>query len=89
MNLGVEDAWVFSELAKRDQLSSYHKVRWPVDHAIVQRIKTFTGFAKGESWWKRMARNHLAPHLLRLNRVRQTMLHTVSGLDHPLPTWED
>lgn len=89
MNLGIEDAWVFSQLAQRDQLGNYHKLRWPVDNAIVQRIKTFTGFAKGESFFKRMMRNHIAPHLLRLNRVRQTMLHTVSGLDHPLPTFDE
>lgn len=88
MNLGIEDAWVFAELAQRDQLGSYHKMRWPVDNAIIQRIRTFTGFAKGETFLKRMMRNHVAPHLLRLNSVRQTMLHTVSGLDHPLPTWD-
>lgn len=89
MNLGIEDAWVFAELARQDRLKEYHKLRWPVDNMIVQRIKTMTGFAKGESFFKRMLRNHLAPHLMRWNSVRERMLRTVSGLDHPLPEFPE
>lgn len=85
MNLGIEDAWVFAELAKRDELSLYHQQRWPVDNAIVQRIRTITGFVKGESFVKRMLRNFLAPKMLHWKSVRETMLKTVSGLDHPVP----
>lgn len=84
MNLGIEDAWVFAELAKRDELKLYHKQRWPVDNAVVQRVRTVTGFAKGESWLKRTFRNLMGPKLLRWSKVRNQMMRTVTGLDHPL-----
>ncbi|MHC2068296.1 FAD-dependent monooxygenase [Bremerella sp. T1] len=85
MNLGIEDAWVFAELAKRDELALYHQQRWPIDNAIVSRIRTITGYVKAESFIKRTLRNLLAPKMLRWKSVRETMLKTVSGLDHPVP----
>ncbi len=85
MNLGIEDAWVFAELAKRDELALYHQQRWPVDNAIVSRIRTITGYVKAETFIKRTLRNLLAPKMLRWKSVRETMLKTVSGLDHPVP----
>lgn len=85
MNLGIEDARVFAELAKRDELALYHQQRWPVDNAIVSRIRTITGYVKAESFIKRTLRNLLAPKMLRWKSVRETMLKTVSGLDHPVP----
>ncbi|MEW4452380.1 FAD-dependent monooxygenase [Bremerella sp. JC817] len=85
MNLGIEDAWVFAELAKRDELKLYDQQRWPVDNAVVQRIRTITDFAKGESWMRRTIRNVMLPRVMRWKSIRENMLKTLTGLDHPLP----
>jgi len=46
MNLGIEDAWVFSELFKAGRLADYHAERYPVDHQVVKRVEMVSRLAQ-------------------------------------------
>ncbi len=85
MNLGIEDAWVFAQLAARGDLARYHDARWPVDRQVVKRIARVTWAVKGESPWARLARNQFMPRALRFAPIRRQMLRVLTGLDHPSP----
>ena len=39
MNLGVEDAYVFASLAAAERLKAYHRLRHPVDKAVVRQTE--------------------------------------------------
>ncbi len=85
MNLGIEDAWVFAELAGAGRLSEYDALRRPVDRAVVRQVELLTRIASGESAVERFAREWLLPIAVEIPPLRKRMLRTVSGLDHPLP----
>lgn len=84
MNLGIEDAWVFAQLADRNQLDRYSELRRPVDAAVVRRVDRLSRLARGESIASRTLRSTLLPILTRLPASRKRLLATVSGLDHSL-----
>ena len=84
MNLGIEDAWVFCELIKRDKLSRYEKVRKSVDHKVVRRIEFLSRVARGESRMARFARAAILPKALEIGPIHERFQATVTGLDHDI-----
>ncbi len=83
MNLGIEDAWVFAELAARGQLDRYNHARRHIDHGVVQRIEALTTLVLGEKPWLRGIRDLLLPAVLNLP-LRGQILRTLTGLDHDI-----
>ncbi len=83
MNLGIEDAWVFAELAARGRLGQYGALRRHVDHDVVKRIEALTTMVIGEQPWLRGVRDLILPAMLNLP-LRGRMLRTLTGLDHKL-----
>jgi 2-polyprenyl-6-methoxyphenol hydroxylase-like FAD-dependent oxidoreductase len=85
MNLGLEDAWVFTELVRTDRLRAYDQLRWPVDQRVVRRVELLSRLASAESGFARFMRTFVFPPALKLPFARGLMVRTVSGLDHELP----
>ena len=85
MNLGIEDAWVFAELAARGRLAEYDGLRRPVDRAVVDRVERLTKFMIGGSTWRRLARSIAIPIAVNLSIFQKFVRPTVVGLDHDLP----
>jgi len=86
MNLGIEDAWVFSRLIVAGRSQDYGALRWPVGRRVVRNIELVSRFAKGESAIARLVRVLAAGLVSHVPLARRQILETVSGLDHPLPT---
>ncbi|HEY2084315.1 MAG TPA: FAD-dependent monooxygenase [Verrucomicrobiae bacterium] len=84
MNLGLEDAWVFSRLVELNRINDYERLRYDCDHAVVKRVELLSRMALGESFFKRAARAVLIRGLLRMSFMRKMFLTTASGLDHSL-----
>jgi 2-polyprenyl-6-methoxyphenol hydroxylase-like FAD-dependent oxidoreductase len=84
MNLGIEDAWVFSELARTHQLQRYESLRKSVDGPIVKRIERMSRIIRGESAIARLIRSVLAPLVTRVPVLQNRILPLITGLDHPL-----
>jgi 2-polyprenyl-6-methoxyphenol hydroxylase-like FAD-dependent oxidoreductase len=85
MNLGIEDAWVFSRLVKSGRLSEYHSLRHEVDRRVMRRIEFISRLARGESSIARGLRATALPLLTTIPPTRRRIIQTVTGLDHPLP----
>jgi 2-polyprenyl-6-methoxyphenol hydroxylase-like FAD-dependent oxidoreductase len=85
MNLGIEDAWTFSQLAATGQMYDYDSIRHRIDARVVRRVKLLSRIAKGESLPSRLARRYLLPEAFRIAPASRRMLALVTGLDHPLP----
>lgn len=85
MNLGLEDARVFAELAGANRLGDYDRARRTVDRRVVRRVKLVSRAAAATSWPLRAVRQLLLPVAVRLTFVRARMIRTVTGLDHALP----
>ncbi len=85
MNLGLEDAWVFAQLASRGQLSRYSALRRPVDRSVVKRVEAISRLAADEIPGSRLLKSFALPTAFAIPWVRRQMVRTVSGLDHPLP----
>jgi 2-polyprenyl-6-methoxyphenol hydroxylase-like FAD-dependent oxidoreductase len=83
MNLGIEDAWVFAELAARGRLSHYENMRRHVDHEVVQRVEALTALVLGRQPWLRGVRDLILPAILN-SPLRIQVLRTLAGLDHNL-----
>jgi 2-polyprenyl-6-methoxyphenol hydroxylase-like FAD-dependent oxidoreductase len=81
MNLGLEDAWVFTELVRTDRLREYDQLRRPVDRRVVRRVELLSRLVSAESGFTRF----MFPPAVKLPLVRGLMVRTVSGLDHELP----
>jgi 2-polyprenyl-6-methoxyphenol hydroxylase-like FAD-dependent oxidoreductase len=81
MNLGIEDAWVFAELAAKGRLDHYGHLRRHVDHDVVRRVEALTGLVLGKDAWLRGLRNLVLPTVLNLP-LRTQILRTMAGLDH-------
>ncbi len=84
MNLGLEDAWVFSELIHRGQADRYAALRRPVDAGVVRLVEFFTRVVLGDSVAIRLLRTVLLRAGTRLPFVRSRLLQIVAGLDHVL-----
>jgi 2-polyprenyl-6-methoxyphenol hydroxylase-like FAD-dependent oxidoreductase len=87
MNLGLEDAWVFAELVRTNQLRAYDQFRRPVDRRVVRRVELLSRLVSAESGFTRFLRASIFPPAVKLPFVRGLMVRTVSGLDHQLPAF--
>ncbi|MEQ8763358.1 MAG: FAD-dependent monooxygenase [Planctomycetota bacterium] len=85
MNLGIEDAWVFSQLAARRELKRYDDLRRPIDHGVVKRVALVSRVAQGHSPITRLVRDVATRFLIHLPFVQNRVRGTVTGLDHGLP----
>jgi 2-polyprenyl-6-methoxyphenol hydroxylase-like FAD-dependent oxidoreductase len=85
MNLGLEDAWVFSELVRSDRLPAYDQFRRRVDQRVVRRVERLSRLASAESGFNLFLRAFVFSPALKLPFMRRQMVRTVSGLDHELP----
>jgi 2-polyprenyl-6-methoxyphenol hydroxylase-like FAD-dependent oxidoreductase len=84
MNLGIEDAWVFSELVRTRHVHRYEGLRKPVDRAVVKRVERLSRVVRGESLLARMIRSAAIPLLTRLPALQRLVLPAITGLDHDL-----
>lgn len=82
---GLEDAWVFAELARAGRLSDYNRLRRPVDRRVVRQVRLLSSVVAAESSWHRFLRVFLIPAATRVPFIRSRMIRTLSGLDHDLP----
>lgn len=83
MNLGIEDAYVFSKLFKENNLSKYEGLRKPVVLDTLHRIENLTQIMQGKATKAkvfRMVAPTLMPILFPL--VRHKILNFVLGIDH-------
>lgn len=85
MNLGIEDARVFAELAGTDRLAEYDRLRRPVDRQVVRRVEFMSRIVSSKSLIYRFARTLLFREAIKVPFVRSRMMATATGLDHPLP----
>ena len=85
MNLGIEDAWVFAQLARAGRLPEYDRLRRPVDRRVVRRVELLSRVVNAASWPWRFLRTCIFPVALRLPFLQARMVPTVTGLDHQLP----
>jgi len=85
MNLGIEDAWVLSELARNKLLPSYHAIRYRIDRQVVRRVELLTRMVAAQSPFSRLLRDFLLPAAVRTPGLRGRTLAAVTGLDHALP----
>jgi 2-polyprenyl-6-methoxyphenol hydroxylase-like FAD-dependent oxidoreductase len=84
MNLGIEDAFVFSQLLKSGRASRYGDLRRRIDRRVVRRIEMLSRLARGESAAARVLRLKALPLLMRSPLTRSRLIGMVTGLDHPL-----
>lgn len=85
MNLGIEDAYVFAELMANGRIDKYAKIRREVDAKVIKRIKFVTeGITRADSKMIVFVRKHLLKYLLRIPFIRNSILKTATGLDHPV-----
>lgn len=84
MNLGLEDAWVFSRLAEMGQMKRYGELRRPVDEAVVKRIRFLSRMVVGESRALRFTRATFMHWLIKMPAIRARFMAAMTGLDHPL-----
>lgn len=89
MNLGLEDAYVFSRLAHTGQLGSYEKLRRPVDAAVVKRVERVARMIIAQSPLVRMLRTAMYRFGSHIPFVTNKVVHIVTGLDHPLNVSSD
>ena len=85
MNLGIEDAWVFAQLAETDALEDYGRLRRPVARQVVRRVKLISTVAGAETATAGLLRSLVLPPAVRFPAVRRRMMATLTGLDHALP----
>jgi 2-polyprenyl-6-methoxyphenol hydroxylase-like FAD-dependent oxidoreductase len=84
MNLGLEDAYVFSQLAAAGRLDGYEKLRHPVDALVVKRVERVSRMASAQSPILRLVRTALYRFGSRIPFIANQIAHVVTGLDHPL-----
>lgn len=84
MNLGIEDAWVFSQLALGGQLDRYNDLRRPVDHQVVRRVAFVSRIIACNPRPLRFVRR-LIPLVLRLGAPSSRLMAIATGTDHSLP----
>jgi 2-polyprenyl-6-methoxyphenol hydroxylase-like FAD-dependent oxidoreductase len=85
MNLGLEDAWVFAELARANRLQDYNRLRRPIDSQVVRRVEFLSRTVSAESVLRRFVRGFAFPLVTKLPFLRKQMIGAVTGLDHELP----
>lgn len=85
MNLGIEDARVFAELALTGRLAEYNRLRWPVDRQVVRQVEFMSRIISPKSLAFRSLRTLLFTRAIKLPFFRSRIQATATGLDHPLP----
>lgn len=90
MNLGIEDAFVFADCAadvlagQAERLAAYDRLRRPVDHAVVRRVRALTRFVRNTGPGADLARRVAIPLVTRLPFVLERIARIGLGLDHPV-----
>jgi 2-polyprenyl-6-methoxyphenol hydroxylase-like FAD-dependent oxidoreductase len=84
MNLGIEDAWTFSRLVLDGQMARYGPLRRQIDLRVVRQIERLTAIVRGESPIPRLIRRWVLPRIVHIPMIRNRMVTTLTGLDHPL-----
>ncbi len=84
MNLGLEDAWVFGELARRGQMNRYETLRKPVDQLVVNRVERLSRMVRADSGIARLARSLVVYSLMKFPPVYRRVVTVFTGLDHRL-----
>lgn len=84
MNLGLEDAWVFSRLAQSGEMKRYGELRKSVDEAVVKRIERLSRMVVGDSAGARLLRDVAMRWLIRIPAFQEKFIAAMMGLDHPL-----
>jgi 2-polyprenyl-6-methoxyphenol hydroxylase-like FAD-dependent oxidoreductase len=84
MNLGLEDAWVFSQLVQSGRMESYERLRKDCDYRVVKRVEVLSRTILAESFAARLARRVFISSLATLPFIRNKFLTAVTGLDHSL-----
>ena len=91
MNLGIEDAWVFSACAadflsgETSRIDDYDRLRRPADAAVVKTIRAITRFVTDDSFIADAAKRTLPPIATRFPGLINRALRVGMGLDHPIP----
>lgn len=82
MNLGIEDAYVFANLAATSNLAAYATARRTVDTKVVHRVEMMSEFPRGKNPIARLIRNE--PWLLKLILpfAEPSIRRWALGLDH-------
>jgi 2-polyprenyl-6-methoxyphenol hydroxylase-like FAD-dependent oxidoreductase len=83
MNLGIEDAYVFSKLFKESRLNEYETLRKPIVLNTLSRIENLTEIMQGKTTKAKIFRK-IAPIIMPIMfpLVRTKILNFVLGLDH-------
>jgi 2-polyprenyl-6-methoxyphenol hydroxylase-like FAD-dependent oxidoreductase len=84
MNLGLEDAFVFSQLVRSGEMRRYEALRKGVDKGIVKRIGLLSRIVLGKTTLACLARFVLLQWLMPTPLFRPQFIKTVTGLDHPV-----
>jgi 2-polyprenyl-6-methoxyphenol hydroxylase-like FAD-dependent oxidoreductase len=84
MNLGIEDAYVFAQLAGHGRLAEYNALRHPVDGRVVRQVEFFSRLVSENTWYFDLIRRYLFPLVVK-TPVQKRIKQTVTGLDHELP----
>jgi 3-(3-hydroxy-phenyl)propionate hydroxylase len=82
MNLGIEDAYVFAELAAVDQLNRYHTLRHSTDYRVLRQIQRMTEVPKGQSPFSQVVRRVAPLIALFLPLGASKMRKWILGLEH-------
>lgn len=90
MNLGIEDAFVYAACAadflndEAGRLEDYHRIRHPVDAAVVDRVRSLTGLVRNTSPLADWLKGVVPPLLSHLPFAMNAGLRVGMGLDHPV-----
>ena len=90
MNLGIEDAYVFAACAadalagETGRLEDYHRLRHPVDAAVVRNVRALTGFVRSTGPAADLAKRTIPPLATRFPPLINRVLRIGMGLDHPV-----
>ena len=83
MNLGIEDAFIFSHLLREGKLDKYNELRFPVVSHFVNRIKSVSPMLVHEKKLTRTIFPFIGPILNRFFKDKGILF--VTGLDHEIP----
>lgn len=90
MNLGIEDAFVHAACAadflngEPGRLEDYHRIRHPVDAAVVDRVRGLTGLVRNTSPLADWLKGVVPPLVAHLPFAMNAGLRVGMGLDHPV-----
>lgn len=84
MNLGLEDAWVFSRLVQLNQMDRYESLRKACDYRVVKQVELNSKVVMSQSALARLARAAFVPLVTKVPFLRARFLATITGLDHSL-----